>query len=186
MSERELSSLSQRVLGKAWEHASAAERIVLTRFKAHERVAQAPLPADARSRGERLADAVARFGGSWAFIGLFAVFMLAWALVNVWLLRAHAFDPYPFVFLNLLLSMLAALQAPVIMMSQNRQAARDREMAEHDYAVNLKAELEIMALHEKLDCMRIDRLHALIEAQSQQIERLHAALAAPGPAGPSG
>ena len=81
-------------------------------------------------------------------------FLALWVVGNVWLLRAHPFDPFPFIFLNLLLSMLAALQAPIIMMSQNRQAARDREAAEHDYAVNLKAELEIMALHDKLERLR--------------------------------
>ncbi len=172
MSEHDLSRLSMRWLGKAWDHASAAERTVLTRLHARERIVRAPTGADARSRGERIADGVARFGGSWAFIGLFVAFMLAWALTNVWVLRAHPFDPYPFVFLNLLLSMVAALQAPVIMMSQNRQAVRDREMAEHDYAVNLKAELEIMALHEKLDRLRIEELHALIAAQSAQIAAL--------------
>lgn len=185
MSEHELSRLSVHWLGKAWEHASAAERAVLTRLHARERIARAPSAADTRTRGQRVADAVARFGGSWAFIGLFVAFMLLWALANVWLLRAHPFDPYPFVFLNLLLSMVAALQAPVIMMSQNRQAVRDREMAEHDYAVNLKAELEIMALHEKLDRLRIEELHALLTAQSAQIAQLHTALqpSRPGDAG---
>ncbi|MBP6750870.1 MAG: DUF1003 domain-containing protein, partial [Xanthomonadaceae bacterium] len=92
-----------------------------------------------------------------------------WVIGNVWLLRAHTFDPYPFIFLNLLLSMLAALQAPVIMMSQNRQAARDRIAAEHDYAVNLKAELEIMALHDKLDQLRVEQLEKILAAQSEQI-----------------
>ena len=104
--------------------------------------------------GERLADKVAEFGGSWMFIMLFGGFLAAWALLNTAVLHSRAFDPYPYVFLNLILSMVAALQAPVIMMSQNRQAARDREVAAHDYEVNLKAELEIMSLHEKLDDLR--------------------------------
>ncbi len=182
MSEHDLSRLSMHWLGKAWEHASAAERAVLTRLQARQHIARAPQGEDTRSRGERIADAVARFGGSWAFIGLFVAFMLAWALANVWLLRAHPFDPYPFVFLNLLLSMVAALQAPVIMMSQNRQAVRDREMAEHDYAVNLKAELEIMGLHEKLDRLRIEELHALIAALSAQVAELQALPPRAGPA----
>lgn len=182
MSEHDLSRLSMHWLGKAWEHASAAERAVLTRLQARQHITRAPQGEDTRSRGERIADAVARFGGSWAFIGLFVAFMLAWALANVWLLRAHPFDPYPFVFLNLLLSMVAALQAPVIMMSQNRQAVRDREMAEHDYAVNLKAELEIMGLHEKLDRLRIEELHALIAALSAQVAELQALSPRAGPA----
>jgi len=118
--------------------------------------------------GERLADRVARFGGSWTFILLFGATLLSWALLNAALL-VHPFDPYPFIFLNLLLSMLAALQAPVIMMSQNRQSARDRLDAAHDYAVNLKAEMEIMALHDKLDALRTEQLQLLIEQQNDQL-----------------
>ncbi len=105
--------------------------------------------------GDRVADKVASFGGSWWFIGSFLGFMLAWVSVNTYLLaRGRAFDPYPFILLNLFLSMLAALQAPVIMMSQNRQDAKDRIRSELDYAVNLKSEVEIAELHEKLDRLR--------------------------------
>ena len=121
---------------------------------------------------ERVADAVARLGGSWAFIGLFVGFLLAWILFNNVVLGSHAFDPYPFIFLNLLLSMVAALQAPVIMMSQNRQSATDRQMAAHDYEVNLKAEIEIRALHEKMDALRTEQLAALLVKQQQQIDLL--------------
>jgi uncharacterized membrane protein len=106
--------------------------------------------------GQRMADSVARVGGSWAFIAGFAVFLCAWALWNA--STGRAFDPYPFIFLNLLLSMLAAIQAPIIMMSQNRQAARDRVQAEQDFEINLKAELEIMALHAKLDRLRASEM----------------------------
>ncbi len=171
MSDHDLTPLSQRWLGKAWEHATAAERTVLTQLHLRERTNRGPAhaAADARTFGERVADGVARFGGSWRFIGGFGVFLALWVIGNVWLLRAHTFDPYPFIFLNLLLSMLAALQAPVIMMSQNRQAARDRIAAEHDYAVNLKAELEIMALHDKLDQLRVEQLEKILAAQSEQI-----------------
>lgn len=111
--------------------------------------------------GQRLADGVARFGGSWPFILWFAGLLLLWIVGNTWLLGRAAFDPYPFIFLNLVLSMLAAIQAPVIMMSQNRQAQRDRIDAAHDYEVNLKAEIEIMALHEKLDELRHSELLAI-------------------------
>ncbi|WP_370576522.1 DUF1003 domain-containing protein [Paracoccus sp. MC1862] len=111
--------------------------------------------------GQRLADAVARFGGSWPFILWFGAFMLLCTVGNTWLPGRGAFDPYPFIFLNLILSMLAAIQAPVIMMSQNRQAQRDRIDAAHDYEVNLKAALEIMALHEKLDELRHSELLAM-------------------------
>jgi uncharacterized membrane protein len=127
------------------------------------------------STGERIADAIARVGGSWTFILGFLVFLAVWTLANVWLLGRETFDPYPFVFLNLILSMLAALQAPVIMMSQNRQAARDRLDATHDYEVNLKAEIEIMALHEKLDEIRhndVLALKAQFEALTAQLDRI--------------
>ena len=113
--------------------------------------------------GERLADKVAEFGGSWTFISCFGAFLGSWAAANTWLL-SHPFDAYPFIFLNLMLSMLAAIQAPIIMMSQNRAAAHDRMRAEQDYEVNLKAELEIMALHEKLDRMRSEELAELIQS----------------------
>ena len=172
MSNHELSGLSLRWLGKAWEHATAAERAVLTQMHRREHTSRSPPPADGRSFGERIADDVARLGGSWAFIGGFMLFLALWVIANVWLLRIRPFDPYPFIFLNLLLSMLAALQAPIIMMSQNRQAARDRAAAEHDYAVNLKAELEIMALHDKLDQLRVELLEKILAAQGEQIALL--------------
>jgi len=109
--------------------------------------------------GERVADGVARFGGSWAFIFAFATVLLSWVAINTILIMGkEAFDPYPFILLNLFLSMLAAIQAPVIMMSQNRQDARDRIRSELDYQVNLKAELEIMQLHDKFDRLREELL----------------------------
>ncbi|MGH0224833.1 DUF1003 domain-containing protein [Sinorhizobium meliloti] len=108
--------------------------------------------------GERVADGIARIGGSWMFIFAALGFLLLWTVTNSLLLGHDRFDPYPYILLNLLLSMLAALQAPVIMMSQNRQAARDRMDAAHDYQVNLKAEIEILALHDKLDEMRLKEI----------------------------
>jgi uncharacterized membrane protein len=131
--------------------------------------------------GELLADSIARIGGSWGFILCFLAFLVLWALLNVWLLASDAFDPYPFVFLNLILSMLAAIQAPVIMMSQNRQAARDRLDATHDYEVNLKAEIEIMALHEKMDMLRhseITQMHERMTAMAAQLDRVEALVSA--------
>jgi uncharacterized membrane protein len=132
--------------------------------------------ARTETAGDRIADRVARFGGSWTFILLFVATLVAWVALNGFLMtaRAGAFDPYPFVFLNLILSMVAALQAPIILMSQNRQANRDRVAAALDYDVNLKAEVEIMAVHEKLDGLRIDRLHALVEKQHAMLEELTA------------
>lgn len=130
---------------------------------------------EAMSFGDRVADRIASFGGSWSFILGFLGFLAIWVLTNAVLLTHEAegpFDPYPFVFLNLILSMIAALQAPVIMMSQNRQASKDRQMAGYDYAVNLKAELEIMALHEKMDAMRSDQIMRLLDQQQAQLDLL--------------
>lgn len=112
---------------------------------------------DGQTYGERLADRVAAIGGSWCFIIGFSLFLVAWALLNTLVLARHAFDPFPFIFLNLMLSMLAALQAPIIMMSQNRQAQKDRLAAAMDSEVNLKSEAELAALHDK-----VDRLQAQI------------------------
>ena len=127
-----------------------------------------------RTFGEKLADRVASFGGSWTFILLFLGLLLLWVALNSFVLSRHdeQFDPYPYILLNLFLSMLAALQAPVIMMSQNRQAAKDRLDAAHDYEVNLKAELEIMGLHEKLDALKENQWQELILMQQKQIELL--------------
>lgn len=126
------------------------------------------------SAGQRAADAVARFGGSWAFVALFGLSMLTWVVLNsvLFLTRGSTFDPYPFILLNLFLSMLAAIQAPVILMSQNRQSEVDRRSVEHDYEVNLKAELEIMMLHDKLDLLREKQWEELIALQRHQLELL--------------
>ncbi len=126
------------------------------------------------SRGQRAADAVAAFGGSWTFIGLFGATMLIWILLNSFVLLHYdkAFDPYPYILLNLVLSMLAAIQAPIILMSQNRQAEKDRLSAKHDYEVNLKAELEIMLLHEKLDVLREGQWNTLLDIQKEQLALL--------------
>jgi uncharacterized membrane protein len=120
--------------------------------------------------GERVADRVAAFGGSWTFIGLFLVAMAAWMLWNS--RGVQPLDPFPYILLNLMLSCVAALQAPVIMMSQNRQSAKDRIDAQHDYEVNLKAEMEIVALHFKMDELREKQWATLIDLQQRQIELL--------------
>jgi len=137
------------------------------------------LTRDERTFGQRLADRVAAFGGSWAFIIGFGVALLLWTGWN-WAGKTLgvAFDPYPFIFLNLLLSTLAALQAPVIMMSQNRQSVTDRKAAEYDYVVNLRAELEILRLHDKLDAQRGEELMALILAQNDRLDRMTREIAA--------
>jgi len=122
------------------------------------------------SLGDRLADKLADFGGSWRFIGIFTGVLLLWILANTVLLLERPFDPYPYILLNLVLSCLAAIQAPVIMMSQNRQEAKDRLRAEYDYRVNLKAELEIRHLHEKLDHLLMNQWQRLLEIQEIQTE----------------
>ncbi|MEO7691990.1 MAG: DUF1003 domain-containing protein [Sphingomonas sp.] len=114
--------------------------------------------------GERLADRVASVGGSWGFIIAFGLFLAAWAILNMVLLGARAFDPFPFIFLNLMLSMLAALQAPIIMMSQNRQAAKDRLEARLDYETNLRAEAQIEGLHEKIELLQA-QIALLVDAR---------------------
>ena len=151
------------------------ERRVVTAVLTRQRLATDPNQTfEERSTfGERLADLVARFGGSWTFIGLFSIVMVGWISLNEEM--TAAFDPFPFILLNLVLSGLAALQAPVIMMSQNRQAARDRSDAKSDYEVNVRAEMEIMALHSKMDLLREhewSRLVTVIERQQQTLEQL--------------
>lgn len=128
---------------------------------------------DQLSLGQRLADRVAAFGGSWTFIGLFAGVLVGWVILNSALLARwnDAFDPYPYILLNLFLSMLAAIQAPVIMMSQNRQASKDRLQAQLDYQVNLKAELEIARLHERIDAIRAEELHAMLLEVLDELRR---------------
>ena len=124
------------------------------------------------SFGERLADKIATFGGSWAFLMCFGAFLVLWILVNTVAMVNHPADPYPFILLNLILSCLAAIQAPIIMMSQNRQEAKDRMRSENDYQVNLKAELEIRNLHEKIDHLLMHQWDRLAKIQEIQLDLL--------------
>lgn len=123
--------------------------------------------------GQRIADKVASFGGSWTFIISFGVFIFIWISINIFWLVNKGFDPYPFILLNLILSCIAALQAPVIMMSQNRQEEKDRDRAKKDYMINLKSELEIRTLHEKIDHFIMDQQQELLELQKTQIEMMN-------------
>nr|WP_294859222.1 DUF1003 domain-containing protein [uncultured Fluviicola sp.] len=122
--------------------------------------------------GQRVADKVATFGGSWTFIISFMTFLLAWIAFNVFFLLNKGFDPYPFILLNLILSCLAALQAPVIMMSQNRQEEKDRERSKKDYMINLKSEVEIRLLHDKIDHLIIHQQQELLEMQKIQLDTM--------------
>jgi uncharacterized membrane protein len=168
--------LAKRILEIGYEDLPARERQVIERVAKRIAVSRdvGTKFEENRSFGERLADRIAAFGGSWTFLMLFGLAIAAWVAINsIFLVKAEAgpFDPYPFILLNLFLSLVAAIQAPIIMMSQNRQAARDRVQASHDYEVNLKAEIEIMALHEKMDELRQKDIQDLIASlkNSQQL-----------------
>ena len=165
------------------ERTQRVARQVAERKPIARNVAQDFLDAQS-TMGQRAADAVASFGGSWTFVGLFVATLVAWVGLNAVLLtsRGATFDPYPYILLNLFLSMLAAVQAPIILMSQNRQSQKDRQVAEHDYEVNLKAELEILLLHEKVDALRQTQWQELLAMQGEQLKLLSALLAARTPA----
>ena len=168
-----VSGLAARILGKTYEMTTELERRVLHAVAERLHISR---PAyreieEALSFGDRLADRVATFGGSWSFIGLFFLVLAAWLGVNTRGLLQPPFDPYPYILLNLVLSCLAAIQAPVILMSQNRQAAKDRLQAAHDYEVNLKAEIEIMQLHEKIEILRSQEINRVIAALQGRPER---------------
>ncbi len=153
---------------------SSLESDVLRSLREHE-LLSTDVEAELDRRGtlgERLADRIATFGGSWTFLICFGVFLLLWIVMNSLVLLWRPPDPYPYIFLNLVLSCLAAIQAPVIMMSQNRQEAKDRVRSQHDYKINLKAELEIRHLHEKIDHLLSHQWERLVQIQELQVELL--------------
>ncbi len=153
---------------------SSLEREVVESLRHHDLLSanvDAEIEQD-RSLGERLADRIATFGGSWTFLIWFGVFLLVWIALNTVVLLKRPPDPYPFILLNLVLSCLASVQAPIIMMSQNRQEAKDRLRSQHDYQVNLKAELEIRHLHEKMDHLLSHQWERLVQIQEIQLELL--------------
>ena len=179
--------LAQDLLNSSYGELNPRKKSVIDLIADQRPSGVAPLMKDDRTYWQGLADSVAAVGGSWRFIFSFGGFLALWIGLNVVLAaQSSAFDPYPFIFLNLILSMLAAIQAPVIMMSQNRQAVVDRAAAEHDYIVNLRAELEIMLLHDKLDALRerdilgrMDQLSAQIAAVETKVDRLGQGQAGP-------
>ncbi len=164
----------QNVVMAERDEVSELDRDVLDRMRAQDLIANdvdRQLNSES-TLGERMSDRIASFGGSWTFILIFSGIIVVWIFVNALVLTTRPFDPYPFILLNLVLSCLAAMQAPIIMMSQNRQDAKDRVRAEHDYRVNLKAELEIQMLHEKMDHLLLHRWEALLDVQETQAELL--------------
>lgn len=173
MAKRTVEQLSEQLLNKPLAALSPEERGVLEAIVSREIVADDAgiLAEEQTSFGERLSDKVAAVGGSWGFIITFALVLFGWMLLNSEILTRFdaAFDPYPFIFLNLMLSTLAAVQAPIIMMSQNRASNKDRIAAAHDYEVNLRAELDIIRLHEKIDLLMLEKI-AKLEADLGEIK----------------
>lgn len=129
-------------------------------------------PIETMTVGQKVSDKVARFGGSWSFIITFMVILIVWIAFNATLPKADQFDPFPFILMNLILSCIAALQAPIIMMSQNRQEEKDRKQNVNDYMINMKAEMEIKALHQKIDLLLEDEIRVLFDSQAKQLEML--------------
>lgn len=159
-SEDEQLSKLQRIV----QQAIAEEKLMVDNLL-HE-------PKEILSKGQSISDKVAAFGGSWKFIISFSVILSAWILLNTLLPKGDNFDPYPFILMNLVLSAIAALQAPIIMMSQNRKEEKDRKRSENDYLINLKAELEVRSLHQKIDLLLEEQIKVLFESQATQLELL--------------
>ena len=174
--DKKVNEISEKHFHRKYEQLGEREKKVAHHLAERTHIARNILQdfSEKITFGQRLADKVAGFGGSWTFISIFAVVLVIWILLNSFVLITYnkSFDPYPYILLNLFLSMLAAIQAPIILMSQNRQAYKDRLSVEHDYEVNLKAELEIMALHEKIDLLGDKPWSELISIQQEQLKLL--------------
>ncbi|WP_143310722.1 DUF1003 domain-containing protein [Chitinophaga vietnamensis] len=165
----------ESIFSKEMSDLTEMEKQVMEKLRDHETLTDklGEEQEDHLSYGERLADKIADFGGSWRFIIIFVGFIIVWMALNIMWLANKGFDPYPFILLNLILSCLAALQAPVIMMSQNRQEDKDRRRAKKDYMINLKSELEVRILHEKIDHLIIRQQQDTLEWQQAQMEMLN-------------
>ena len=160
--------------GSAKEQLSKLQDIVQKSIDEEKLVVDSLLnePKEIMTTGQSISDKVARFGGSWSFIVSFSAILFVWIVFNTFSSGANQFDPYPFILMNLILSTIAALQAPVIMMSQNRKEERDRKRNENDYMINLKAELQVRSLHHKIDLMQKEQMKVLYETQAKQLELL--------------
>lgn len=152
------------------EQLEKLHKIVQDSIEAEELIIQNLLnpPSEILTQGQKISDKVAYFGGSWKFIIFFGVFLTIWIIFNIFALGVWKFDPYPFILMNLILSCIAALQAPIIMMSQNRQEEKDRKRSENDYLINLKSEMQIRSLHQKMDLLLEDQIKTLFETQEKQ------------------
>jgi len=155
-------------------HLEKLQRIVSEAIDAEKLIVKNLLhpPQETLSVGQKVSDKVARFGGSWKFIIFFSIVLFVWIVFNVVAIKAWRFDPFPFILMNLVLSCLAAMQAPIIMMSQNRQEEKDRKQNENDYLINLKAEMQIRSLHQKIDLLEQEQIKTLFESQARQLRLL--------------
>ncbi len=157
-------------------HLKKLQQIVKDSIDAEKLIVQNLLhpPMEQLTMGQKISDKVARFGGSWKFIILFSILLFLWILFNVLAIQQWRFDPFPFILMNLILSCIAAMQAPIIMMSQNRQEEKDRKQNENDYLINLKAEMQIRSLHQKIDLLEQEQIKTLFDSQAKQFELLTA------------
>lgn len=162
--------LVEKISKSEKEQLDKLHKIVQDSIEAEELIIQNLLnpPLEILTQGQRISDKVAYFGGSWKFIIFFGVFLTIWIIFNIFALGVWKFDPYPFILMNLILSCIAALQAPIIMMSQNRQEEKDRKRSENDYLINLKSEMQIRSLHQKMDLLLEDQIKTLFETQEKQ------------------
>ncbi len=163
-----------QLLNQQNEHINKFHKIVDETIKEEKSIIENLLhpPHEIITRGQSISDKVAQFGGSWKFIILFGIILAIWIIYNALAPKGEDFDPYPFILMNLILSCIAALQAPVIMMSQNRQEEKDRKRNENDYLINLKAEMEIRSLHQKMDLLLEEQIKTLFATQAKQFKML--------------
>ena len=163
-----------QMLSAEREHIEKLHQIVTDSISEEKLIIQnlANPPLETLTSGQKISDKVARFGGSWKFIIMFGVVLTLWIIFNAVIIGKYKFDPYPFILMNLILSCIAALQAPIIMMSQNRQEEKDRMRSENDYLINLKAEMQIRSLHQKMDLLLEDQIKTLFESQAKQFDLL--------------
>lgn len=163
-----------KLLTEEQQHLQKLHKIVNDTIEAEQLIVNNLLhpPVEASTAGQRISDKVARFGGSWKFIISFAIVLTLWIAFNVLMVTRFRFDPYPFILMNLILSCIAALQAPIIMMSQNRQEEKDRKQSENDYLINMKAEMQIRSLQQKMDLLLEDQIKTLFETQEKQFALL--------------
>ena len=168
-------SVSKKILIKSEEKQLARIKEIVQQTIDEEKLIVDNLlhePAEILTKGQSISDKVASFGGSWKFIIIFSIILFIWILFNTLSFQSDRFDPYPFILMNLILSCIAAMQAPIIMMSQNRQEEKDRKRSENDYLINLKSELEIRSLHQKIDLLLEEQIKTLFESHAKQIDLL--------------